>query len=172
MILIGCTANVFSLLGLWYNSTPNDTKLTMKNKSTLKQIKQNLVALISLFIAISSLTYNTWRNEQTEFNRNQRLASFEIIVKLNELQQIVCHHVYDNDTKDKGNLRTGWAHVLTIQDFSKVLNNKLIESCDNLQNIWNENWQNLSQGQKSIDNVLKSIDKVRSDILVLLILLE
>ena len=41
-----------------------------------EQLQRNAVALISLFVAVSSLSYNTWRNEQSEFNRNQRQASF------------------------------------------------------------------------------------------------
>lgn len=42
-----------------------------------EQLRNNLVALISLFIALSALGYNTWRNERTERNRNIRAAGFE-----------------------------------------------------------------------------------------------
>ncbi|MDB6105600.1 MAG: hypothetical protein JWO52_5599, partial [Gammaproteobacteria bacterium] len=35
-----------------------------------EQLRNNAVALTSLFIALSSLGYNTWRNERTEHNRN------------------------------------------------------------------------------------------------------
>ena len=45
-----------------------------------KQLQHHLVALISLFIAVSSLSYNTWRNEKSEYNRNQRWASFEVLL--------------------------------------------------------------------------------------------
>jgi hypothetical protein len=38
-----------------------------------KQIQNNAVALISLFIAVGSLGYNTWRNETTEEQRNVRV---------------------------------------------------------------------------------------------------
>lgn len=93
----------------------------MKDKNIITQFKNNTVALISIFIAVSSLSYNTWRNEKTEENRNQRHAAFEILVTLNKLQQVVFHHFYDKDTKNKGNLRTGWAYVLTIEDFSQLL---------------------------------------------------
>lgn len=44
------------------------------------QLQRNLVAIISLFIAVSSLGYNTWRNDKTEYNRNQRLASLEVLL--------------------------------------------------------------------------------------------
>jgi len=74
----------------------------LKN-SFAKQLQRNTVALISVVIADSSLSYNTWRNEKTEANRNQRVAAFEILMKLSELQQIVFHHYYDKDTQDRGN---------------------------------------------------------------------
>lgn len=64
----------------------------MKENSIKKQIQRNSVAIISLIIAISSLSYNTWRNEKTKDNRNQRHAAFEILVKLNELQHLIFHH--------------------------------------------------------------------------------
>ncbi len=34
------------------------------------QIKKNTLAFVSLLIAMTSLLYATWRNENTEYNRN------------------------------------------------------------------------------------------------------
>ena len=90
--------------------------MTTTSDGVIDQLKRNTVALVSIIIAVSSLSYNTWRNEKTEENRNQRLASFEILLKLNELQQVVFHSHYDKDSLDKGNPRTGWAYVLTVRD--------------------------------------------------------
>jgi len=139
-----------------------------KNTSFLKQVKNNSVALISLFIAISSLSYNTWRNEKTEANRNQRHAAFEILVKLNELQQVAFYNFYDKDINGKGNPRTGWTYVLTIQDLSQILYQPIPESCSRLHKTWEQNWQSLASEQKSIDAILVAIDKVRVDVLLLL----
>ena len=93
------------------------------------------MALISLFIAVSGLFYNIWRNENTEQNRNHRQATFEIIVKINELQQVVFHHVFDKDITDKGNPRKGWALVLTIEDLSQLLIHPVPESSQQLKSI-------------------------------------
>ena len=61
----------------------------MANKSNLKdQVRRNLVALISLVVAITSLSYNSWRNESSEDNRTQRLVAIEILLKLGDLQQL------------------------------------------------------------------------------------
>ena len=62
--------------------------------SIRKQIHNNAVALISLFIALSSLAYNTWRNETTEEQRNVRHASFRVLESLGELQQVVDFRYY------------------------------------------------------------------------------
>ncbi len=140
----------------------------MKNRSFVKQVKQNTVALISLIIAISSLSYNTWRNEKSEFNRTQRHAAFEILVALNELQQVIFHHYYDKDTANKGNLRTAWSHVLTIDDFSLLLDDSLQESSQSLHETWNDNWQIIATSEKSVNHTLKAIDLVRKNIITLL----
>ena len=144
-----------------------------KDKNSFyKQIKNNAVALISIFIAISSLSYNTWRNEKTEDNRNQRYAAFEILLKINELQQVVFYNYYDNDTQNKGNPRTAWSYVLTIEDLSGILQQPLPQSCKALHVIWNDNWENLDSSQESLDAVLAAIDTVRTDTLKLLESLE
>ena len=144
----------------------------MKKNIILKQIKNNTVALVSIFIAVTSLSYNTWRNEKTEDNRNQRYAAFETLLKINELQQLVFHNYYDKDTEIKGNPRTGWTYVLTINDFSRLLHEPLPSSCSQLQQIWDDNWKDISTNQASVDAILAGIDQVRSDVLLLLKNLE
>lgn len=52
------------------------------------QLQHQVFALISLFIAVSSLGYNTCRDEKSEYNRNQRWASFEVLLQLGELRQL------------------------------------------------------------------------------------
>ena len=142
------------------------------NNTIKSQIRRNAVALISLIVAVSSLSYNTWRNEETEDNRNQRLASFEVLLKLNELQQLVFHRHYDKDLIDKGNPRAGWAYVLTIRDLSRVLHPPLPAAADKLLTVWNENWSDLAEKQANLDLVIAEIDNVRAETLLLLESLE
>ncbi len=142
------------------------------SKSILGQIQRNAVAIISLVVAVSSLSYNTWRNEKTEDNRNQRIAAFELLLKLNELQQVVFYHYYDKDNVNRGNPRTGWAYVLTIHDLSQVLKSPLPESAEKLQTVWKQNWQTLGSDQTSVDAVLAEVDTVRLDTLGILKTLE
>jgi len=133
-----------------------------------EQIQRNSVALISLFVAVSSLSYNTWRNEQSEYNRNQRVSSFEILLKLGELQELVFHNHYDRDAENKGNPRTGWALVLTIRDLSAVLESPVPKSSKELVALWGGNWIRLGDSQESVDAILSATEKVRADTRALL----
>lgn len=142
------------------------------NDGIIDQIKRNAVALVSIIIAVSSLSYNTWRNEETEENRNQRLASFEVLLKLNELQQVIFHSYYDKDSSDKGNPRTGWTYVLTVRDLSRIMHPPLPAAADKLHAVWGENWAGLDEKQTSVDLIMGEIDNVRSETLLLLDSLE
>lgn len=146
--------------------------MTNTNNGVIDQLKRNTVALVSIIIAISSLSYNTWRNEKTEENRNQRLASFEVLLKLNELQQVIFHSHYDKDSSDKGNPRTGWAHVLTVRDLSRILQPPLPAAADELLRVWGENWEGLDEKKMNVDLIMGEIDNVRSKTLLLLDSLE
>lgn len=143
-----------------------------KRNSVIDQLRRNAVALISLVIAVSSLSYNTWRNEKTEDNRNQRFAAFEILLKLGELQQVVFHHHYDKDKHDKGNPRTGWTYVLTVRDLSRVLHPPLPDTADKLLTVWSENWEGLDKNKTNVSVIMKSIDEMRTETLHLLESLE
>ena len=80
-----------------------------------EQIRRNAVALISLVVALSTLLYTTWRNEETEDNWNTRVAGFEMLTTLGELQRIVYLNHYDGDL-DEGNPRKGWVRVMVLRD--------------------------------------------------------
>ncbi len=133
-----------------------------------EQIRRNAVALISLVIAITSLGYNTWRNEASESNRTQRLVALEVLMKLGDLQQLVWHHHYDGDLEDKGNLRTGWTLVIVTRDISQILGEPLPESTAVLHNTWEQNSDNLRKSAEAKDAIIAAIEDVRGDALELL----
>ena len=133
-----------------------------------EQIRRNTVALISLVIAITSLGYNTWRNEASENNRTQRLVALEVLMKLGDLQQLTWHHYYDRDFEDKGNLRTGWTLVLVVRDISQILGGPLPQSTRVLHKTWDDNSPNLDSSGEAKEAVIAAIETVRSDALILL----
>jgi hypothetical protein len=140
----------------------------MRSTKFVDQLRRNRVALISLVVAIISLSYNTWRNEASEDNRTQRLVSIQILLKLADLQQLVWHNHYDGDTEDKGNLRTGWAIVLTIKDIATILDSPMPESAENLWAVWNDNNLQLGDSTAAKDNIIMAIEKCRVDTLAVL----
>lgn len=145
----------------------------MENKhSILAQLHRNAVAIISLFVAVSTLSYTAWRNEVSEDNWNQRVAAFEVLVKLNELQQVIFHHHYDKDDRDKGNPRTAWAYVLTIKDLATILNEPLPDDSERLLAVWSSHWESLQHSPKSRDLILAELDRMRESALALLVSLR
>lgn len=128
-----------------------------------EQLQRNTVALISLVVAVTSLGYNTWRNEASEGNRNQRLISIEVLRNLSELQGVVYHHTWDMDVEDKGNLRTGWIHVLTVKDLSGTLGGDVPESATALWEVWSDDWNQLQPENDSYRRVIEALESVRRD---------
>ncbi len=136
----------------------------MANRIRLReQVQRNAVALISLAIALSSLGYNTWRNEASEYNRNQRLISIEVLRNLGELQQVVFHNAWDMDSEDKGNLRTGWVHVLAIRDLAQLLDSPAAASATELWLAWDKDFNALEGDNDPYKRVMKALDQVRID---------
>ncbi len=129
-----------------------------------EQLRRNAVALISLVVAITSLSYNTWRNEASEHNRNQRLVSIEVLRNLGELHQVVFHLHYDRDEDMLVNPRTGWAIVLTVNDLAMVLDEPLPEAAENLRSVWDDNWDKLGKSKASVDAIIEALEATRDEV--------
>ena len=129
--------------------------------STLRQqLRDNAVALISLVVALTALAYNTWRNERTEYNRNVRTATFELLTKLADLERVVFLAQYDRDASG-GNPRTGWTYVLVIRDLATVVPAPVPAKAARLQETWGANWQGLGKEDETavsqIDDAIVSL---------------
>jgi hypothetical protein len=127
--------------------------------------------LISLIIALSSLAYNTWRNEQTEENRNVRTAGIELLLKLGELERVVFYSHYDRDS-ERGNPRSGWAYALTIRDLASLMHEPAISSSNELIGSWQKNWSGLGSDDVAASSISDSIDRARTDVLAVLVNLD
>ena len=100
-----------------------------------RQIRDNLIALISVAIALSALGYNTWRNERTERNRNIRVAGIELLREIGSLQQIIFYaHYAEGD--QRGDPRMGWADVLTINDLAALMPADVMRDAAQLRATW------------------------------------
>ncbi len=134
-----------------------------KFDSIAEQIRRNAVAIISLIVALSSLGYNTWRNEQTEMNRNVRHAAFEMLVRLGELQQVADHLHYANDS-EQGNPITGWGYVAVIRDLAMVMPMSVQESSLVLFNTWDTHWKGLGESDAAVDAITEAIRTTRATV--------
>jgi hypothetical protein len=136
--------------------------------SLRQQLRDNAVALISLVVALSSLAYNTWRNERTEHNRNVRTAAFELLTKLAELERVAFLAQYDRDVAG-GSPRTGWTYVLVIRDLSEVVPAPVPAQAAELQSAWSGNWEGLGKDDETaINHIDDAIVKLRKTTLGML----
>jgi hypothetical protein len=130
----------------------------------IDQLRQYSVALISLVVALSSLAYNTWRNEQTEWNRNVRVAGIELLLKLGELERVVFFAHYDKD-RDAGSPRLGWAYALTARDLGSLIPEPARSSSEELVSTWQSNWSGLGTSDAAAAMISESIDDTRASVL-------
>ncbi len=149
----------------------------MASTSILEQIRRNAVALISLVVAVTSLGYNTWRNEASEENRNQRWASFELLLELGELHQVVDHLYYDRDVEDRGNPRKGWAIVDQVRAIAVVIDDPIPSRANALHDAWENNWSCIARREGCEDGdalyeVEQAMEALRTDLVTHLQMLD
>jgi len=114
--------------------------------------KNNLVALISLVVAIVALTFNTERANRTEFQRNIRDASFTMLRELHQLQLLVDQAHYGWAVSERAmpvNPIAGWVQVNYMDDLSEVIPPPVPQAADKLHAIWEANVNRLGVHQHS-----------------------
>ena len=132
------------------------------------QVRNNALALISLLLALTSVTYGTWRDERTERNRNIRAATFQILTKLADFERIVFLAHYDRDQAN-GNPRIGWTDVIAIHDLATVSPAPLESRASTLREVWRDNWERLdSEDETSVDHIEAAVEDLRQATLITL----
>ncbi|MDO6618042.1 hypothetical protein [Shewanella sp. 6_MG-2023] len=109
--------------------------------------------------------------EITEHNSNVRTASFEMLLELAQLEQLVYAAHYDNDT-ELGNPRVGWVKVGLIEDLSSLTNDQVRLKAQNLTLVWSEQWQQMLESEAASMEITAKIDLVRAEIKRLLVSLN
>jgi len=130
----------------------------------LDQVKRNAVAIISLVVALSGLAYNTWRNESSEANKTTRDAGFFMMQELSELQETVLFARYDRDD-ERGDIKSGWSHVLAIKDISYAMPTNVQDHAQELLQVWQENAAHLQSNEDDgYQQVDQAIDEMKQQI--------
>jgi hypothetical protein len=136
----------------------------MKSITLSTQIKNNLIAIISLVIAIIALSYHTWRNEHTERNRNTRMAAFEMLKELGELQIAINFFHYQHESM-MGNLYLSWGHIAFINDLGQLLPAPIPSNVKTLTEVWDNNWGKIRVDETATDKISNEIDNSRESVL-------
>jgi hypothetical protein len=130
------------------------------------QIRGNLVAIISLALALATLGYTTWRNETTEAHRNVRQAAFRTLEVLGELQVIVDGRRYQGDQL-RGDYVAGWARVTLAGDLGGLLPSPAPESVASLRQVWQDNFEDWDSNTdpKAEQRISQAIAAARNSVL-------
>jgi hypothetical protein len=126
----------------------------MQNVRT--QIRTHHVALISLAIALSSQTYNSWRNEITEANSYMRFAGIKLLLQVGDLDRVVFSVI-----------REAWSYVLTIWDPGALTAQPVISSRKRIflrtSHILNEHCSGCFALQAAKERILSYQDEAREN---------
>ena len=112
-----------------------------------QQLQNNLLAVISLVIALSALGYNSWRNEQSEENRNFRGAGFEIMREAANLQLLIDTSTYSEIPAETDAIR-GWVSVNLIVSLADIMTPEVKRKAIHLKSVWSQNWAFLYNDKK------------------------
>ena len=137
-----------------------------------KKLYIHQIAIIfSVLFALIGFSYNVWRMEISEENNNIRTASFEILLELSSLEQLIYIAHYDGDVKE-GSPRKGWVKVGLIADLSVLTTDSVERQTTILKKVWSAHWSTMINDKDSVDQIVKAIDSVRSEIKLVLSSLE
>ena len=123
-------------------------------------------------IAISALSYNSWRNELSEQNRNIRYAGFEIIKETAKLQQFFDQTTFESENHKSKLPIEGWVKIRLIQSLSVFMNIEVQNQANYLFSKWQDGWQKLKSNKKVNSDLSIIIDNLVNEVRLELSLLN
>lgn len=129
-------------------------------------LKNNWLSLLSLVVALTALFYNTWRNEQTELNRNYRASGFEIVREIAKLQLLVDQMFYAPESND--NAIEGWTRINFIVSLSAIMPLPVKQRADDLKQVWSKQWQVLNKQESANQLITEANRALEQEVLLAL----
>jgi hypothetical protein len=129
-----------------------------------RQIKVNIVAIVSVMVALTGLAYNTYRNERTEHNRNTRIAAFEALKTLGETQVIV-EYAHFKKNRQLGDPVQGVARAQYIRDLSRLLPPPAPDDAERLWAAWRDNADKVESDTEAMIAITDEIQRLRLTLL-------
>ena len=120
------------------------------------QFRFHSVAIISLITAIVGVSFNIVQTRWIEENATVREATFETLIALGELQEIV-HHAHFNNDFEAGDPIVGWSKVLMVDDLAMLVAPENSPHCRNLKVVWQEHFDSLEtrESEKAVSDAIK-----------------
>lgn len=138
--------------------------IAFSERAWVKQLLKHSVAVVSLLTALVGLSYNAWQANQNEINQNMRVAAFEVLKNLGELQTVVNYAHFSGD-QSRGNPIEGWKHVSMVRDLSYLLKPAAKKESQYLYDAWQKNWERIADNQQIEKQISKQIAKTREAVL-------
>lgn len=131
--------------------------------SVLEGFGRNLVAVISLCVAISALVISVERANRSEYQHNIRDASFRVLAELSQLQLLVDNAHYG---RVDVNPIAGWARVNYMRDLAAVIPEPVPSSIEQLFESWQGQVEYLGvrQSEEERSSSLKANEQISSNI--------
>lgn len=133
-------------------------------RNWVKSLLKHSVAVVSLITALVGLSYNSWQANQNEVNQNMRIAAFEVLKNLGELQTVVNYAHFTGDSS-RGNPIEGWKHVTMVRDLSHLLKPAAKQESQLLYNAWEQNWEQMAADAETEQQISQQITKTREAVL-------
>ena len=140
---------------------------TVGQPAVWRQVRANIVAIISVLVALGGFTYSTWRNERSEANRSTRIAAFEVLKTLGDLQLVVDYAYYRKDPA-RGDAAMGWRRVQCIKDLAQIVPSPGPEDAERLLQAWRTNVETLATESQSAVKISDEIYATRQDLVAII----
>ncbi len=120
------------------------------------QLRFHSVAIISLLTAILGVSFNVVQTRWIEENATRRDATFESLLALGELQEIV-HYAHYKQDKDAGDPIAGWSRVLMVHDLAMLLQPENSHRVRELKEVWQQHFDHLENpgSEKAVSEAIR-----------------
>jgi hypothetical protein len=135
-------------------------KIVVNRAQILSQLRANIVAIVSIIVALSGMAYNTWRNEKTEINHSVRIAAFETLKNLGEAQ-IVVEYLHFQKNRQLGDPVQGWGRMTYIRDLAQVLPPPGPAEAERLWAAWRDNVEGLGTNDEAMVKITDELQLLR-----------
>jgi hypothetical protein len=130
----------------------------------IKKFKNDFFSIVTLAAIVTAFIVTTWRAEISEKNQNLRMAGFEILKNLGQLQIVVNYAYYQPDNVG-GNPYLGWGYIALVSDLSQLMPHPVLETIQKLVIVWGDEANNLKTRKEAVEQISLQIDNSRKAVL-------